>query len=150
MAAENTRYEAAINNTHNMLENRLREYLTGLGRGISNNVSDYYYYDSNLDRYGINYGALGSAQMNDDLKDFIEEQVDLMNQYKKNIKKNQDDLKTLEKEFNEYQKKVRDEYISVQEEVAKVLEEYYKKQVEDKKEMFQDIDDYLSNLNIII
>ena len=38
-----------------------------------------------------------------------------------------EEQKSLEKEFNEYQKKVRDEYISVQEEVAKVLEEYYKK-----------------------
>lgn len=139
LAATNTRYETAIRNTQNVLTNRLADYLRGAG--MSNNVSDFFYYDSSLDRYGINYGALNGASMNDSLRDFIEEQVDLMNQYKKNIKKNQDELKNLEKEFKDYQKKARDNYISVQEEIAKKLEEFYKKQVDDKKEMYDALEE---------
>lgn len=139
LAATNTRYEAAIRNTQNVLTNRLADYLRGTG--MSSNVSDFFYYDNTLDRYGINYGALNGASMNDSLRDFIEEQVDLMNQYKKNIKKNQDDLKNLEKEFKDYQRKARDNYISVQEEVARKLEEFYKKQVDDKKEMYDALEE---------
>lgn len=141
LQATNNRYNAAIGSIESMLNGRLVNYLQGLGRGISTNVADYYSYNSNLDRYEINYNQLNLASMNDDLKDFIEEQVDLMNQYKKNVKKNQDDLKELEKEFKEYQKKIRDDYISVQESVAKTLEEFYKKEVEDKKEMYEALEE---------
>ena len=139
LTATNNRYDAAIKNTQSMLENRLADYLRGAG--MSSNVSDFFYYDPTLNRYGINYGALNNTSMNDSLRDFIEEQVDLMNQYKKNIKKNQDDLKNLEKEFRDYQRKVRDDYISVQEEVAKKLEEFYRQQVDDKKEMYDALEE---------
>ena len=141
LQATNERYNAAINSIQAMLNGRLVNYLQGLGRGVSSNVADYYRYNEGLDRYEINYNQLNLAQMNDQLKDFIEEQVDLMNQHKKNIKKNQDELKNLEKEFKEYQKKLRDDYISVQESIAKTLEEYYKKEVEDKKEMYEALEE---------
>ena len=141
LQATNDRYAAAISNIEQVLNSQLVSYLSSLGRGISTNVSDYYSYNSELDRYEINYQALNMAQMNDELKDFIEEQVDLMNQHKKNIKKNQDEIKQLEKEFKEYQRKLRDNYISVQESIAKTLEDYYKKEVEDKEKMYSALEE---------
>lgn len=141
LTASNDRYNVAINNIDEVLRDRLSNYLSGLGRGISNNVSDYYSYNSGLDRYVINYGALNAAQMNNDLKDFIEEQIDLMNQYKKNIKTNINEIENLEKEFRDYQRKARDNYISVQDSVAKTLKEYYQQQVEDKKELYDSLEE---------
>lgn len=141
LQAQNDRYSAAVGSIESVLNNRLISYLSSLGRGISTNVRDYYGYNSALDRYEVNYGALNAAALPDDISDFVEEQTSLMNDYLKNIKKNQDELKNLEKEFIKYQKEVRDDYVSVQESIAKTLEDFYKQEVEDKKEMYEALEE---------
>jgi hypothetical protein len=48
-----------------------------------------------------------------------------MNDYLKSIRSNNKELKKVEQEFKEYQKKVRDDYISIQDEVVEKLKDSY-------------------------
>lgn len=150
LGAQNDRYNAAINSTYNSLVGQVNNYMKTIGNGSKYNVSDFFNYNSIFDRYEINQSALNAAQFNDNLKGFIEDQIDLLNQYKKNIQENNKEIKNTEKELEEYKKKARDNYLSVEEEIVKKLEEFYKKEIEDKKEMYDALaeadNDYLDAL----
>ena len=136
LEAENDRYNAAIKSTYNSLVGQVNDYMKTIGNGSKYNTSDFFQYNPLLDRYEIDQAAINSAQINDDFKGFIEKQIDLMNQYKKNIQNNNKEIKKTEKDLEDYRNKARDNYISVEEEVVKKLEEFYKKQIDDKKEMY--------------
>ena len=150
LTAQNNRYRAAIDSIESMLTNELVQYLASSGHGFDTNVSSYFAYNALGDFYEVNQDAINSARMNDELKSFISDQVNQMNDYLKSIRSNNKELKKVEQEFREYQKKVRDDYISIQDEVVEKLKDSYQKEIDDKKEMYDALkeadDDYLDAL----
>lgn len=134
LAAQNERYNAATKETESMLNNELQSYLRS--KGYNAQVSDFYKYNSQLGYYEVDQAAITAARMNDNLKDFVANQIDTMNTYLKAIKDNNREQKKLQKEMEDYQKQTRDKYIEVQEEVVKKLKESYQKEIDDKKEMY--------------
>lgn len=150
LTAQNNRYRAAIDSIESMLTNELVQYLGSSGHGFDTNVSSYFAYNALGDFYEVNQDAINSARMSDELKNFISDQVNQMNDYLKSIRSNNKELKKVEQEFKEYQKKVRDDYISIQDEVVEKLKDSYQKEIDDRKEMYDALkeadDDYLDAL----
>lgn len=134
LAAQNERYNAATKETESMLNNELQSYLRS--KGYNAQISDFYRYNSQLGYYEVDQAAIAAVRMNDNLKDFVANQIDTMNTYLKAIKDNNREQKKLQKEMEDYQKQTRDKYIEVQEEVVEKLKESYQKEIDDKKEMY--------------
>ena len=150
LAAQNSIYEGAIDSTINALNNELTNYLATSDHGFDTNVSDFYKYNPIYKIFEVNQDAINKARMNDDLKNYIYEQLSAMNNYEKKITENEKKIKQREKEFQDYQKKVRDDYISVQDKVVEMLKEKYQEEIDDKKDMYEALEkadsDYLDAL----
>lgn len=146
LTAQNEVNQKAINRTLSDLNQQLGNWLINNGYNI-NPTS--FIKETSLG-YFINQEALNQAQMNDDLKKLIEEQVESLNNLRNNIFDNNEAIRKEQKEFVEYQRKIRDQYLSIEDEIVKKLEEYYKQQIEDKKNMYDALSeadsDYLNAL----
>lgn len=149
LTAQNEVNQKAIDRTLSSINQQLGSWLINHGYGYIN-PSSLYNWNSGLGIYEIDTDTLGSERMNDDLKELIEQQVDSLNQLKTNIFENNEAIRKEQKEFLEYQRKVRDNYLSIEDEVVKKLEEYYKQQIDDKKDMYDALseadNDYLNAL----
>ena len=136
--AQNEVIKQYIENQKQMLDSRLSERLEQLKAegavDTSTNVSDFYYEKNG--RFYIDYQKLNAAKLPDDISDFIEEQVENMNNYAKAYEDNLDKISDAEKEFRERQKKARDEYLNTENKVVELLKKKDQEELDSLKDKY--------------
>ena len=136
--AQNEVIKQYIENQKQMLDNKLAERLEQLKEegavDTSTNISDFYYEKNG--RFYIDYQKLNAAKLPDDITDFIEEQVENMNNYAKAYEENLDKISDAEKEFRERQKKARDEYLNTENKVVELLKKKDQEELDSLKEKY--------------
>ena len=136
--AQNEVIKQYIENQKQMLDSKLSERLEQLKAegavDTSTNVSDFYYERNG--RFYIDYQKLNAAKLPDDIADFIEEQVENMNNYAEAYEENLDKISDAEKEFRERQKKARDEYLNTENKVVELLKKKDQEELDSLKEKY--------------
>ena len=108
------------------------------------------------DTYVINYAKLNatlskaSDMDRSKIQDKIEEDIEKLRTWTKNLQDNEDAIEKLRKQFEEDEKKALQSYVNLEKEVINTLKEQYEKQVNDLKEKNEAMkdadDDYLNAL----
>lgn len=136
--AQNEVIKQYIENQKQMLDSKLSERLEQLKAegavDTSTNISDFYYERNG--RFYIDYQKLNAAKLPDDITDFIEEQIENMNNYAKAYEENLDKISDAEKEFRERQKKARDEYLNTENKVVELLKKKDQEELDSLKEKY--------------
>lgn len=150
--AQNVVLEQSIANRKEVLDNKLNKAIAEINangnRNLSLDTSDYYTIVG--DRLNVNHAAIDAAALPDDLKDYIHEQIQTINEEYDKMEENMDAIKDKEKELRDFQKSARDNYIKLEQKVIDTLKEKYEEEIknnEDKNKALEEADNaYLDAL----
>lgn len=141
--AENEVIAQSIDNYKAVLDTKLGEAIAKINesgdRQISTNISDYYTQIG--DRLNVNFSALNAAQLPDEISDYIETTIEEINKLSDQMESNEDSVKKKEKEFLDFKKKLRDDYLKVEDEVVKTLKEKYDEEIKSTEEKYKSIEE---------
>ena len=150
--AQNEVIEQYIENQKRMLDEGLSQRLEQLKAegavDTSTNVSDFYYEKNG--RFYIDYSKLNAAKLPDDVRDWFESQVEMINKYSKVREDNLDKIEEKQKEFLDWQKAARDKQIAAENKVIELLKKKDQEELDNLKEKYDGMkaadDDYTSAL----
>ena len=132
------------------LEAQKRVYQKNLDE-ILGNISQYsQYYLLENGRLLANISTLNAASMSDDLKNEIENQIQMYNNSAKKISDIEKQIKQVEQDYLNFRNSYRDKYISLQEQVISTIKESAKEEVETQQEKYAALEeadnDYINAL----
>ena len=110
-------------------ENNLSEILGNIGQYSS-------YYTMQNGRLLADVAALNRASMNDDIKNEIENQIQMYNDSVKKISDIEKQIKQVEQDFLDFRKTYRDKYINLQEKVISTMKEEAQKELQTQQEKY--------------
>ena len=118
---------------------------------ILGNISQYsQYYLLENGRLLANISTLNAASMSDDLKNEIENQIEMYNNSAKKISDIEKQIKQVEQDYLNFRNSYRDKYISLQEQVISTIKESAKEEVETQQEKYAALEeadnDYINAL----
>ena len=110
-------------------ENNLSEILSNIGQYSS-------YYTMQNGRLLADVAALNRASMNDDIKNEIENQIQMYNDSAKKISDIEKQIKQVEQDFLDFRKTYRDKYINLQEKVISTMKEEAQKELQVQQDKY--------------
>lgn len=153
--AQNWVIRQSINNIEQQVTSGLRQKLQELNAlnpsyNISTDTSDFFKFDETTSRYIIDFDKIDSTKMNDDLKKWVVDQLEQLNEYQEALEDNEKIEKDRRKEIEDMREKYLDDYVSLEDKVLDTLKEKYQEEInatKDKYEAMSDADnDYLDAL----
>ena len=142
--AENEVLQRGIENYQQVLAEDLGKTLQSLNTGdrhISTNVSDYYSFDEATGAWLVNFEALNAAQIPDDFSDYVENSIDQLNKWQKQIEDNVDANEKALKEVQQMQKNALGKIVALEDTVKNVLKDKYNEEVNDLKDKYKSMED---------
>ena len=142
--AENEVLQRGIENYQQVLAEDLGKTLQSLNTGdrhISTNVSDYYSFDESTGAWLVNFEALNAAQIPDDFSDYVENSIDQLNKWQKQIEDNVDANEKALKEVQQMQKNALGKIVALEDTVKNVLKDKYNEEVNDLKDKYKSMED---------
>lgn len=133
------------------LNNYTYSYSNPEGGPVANvRFSDYIRKDS-TGLYSIDQTLVDRAKFNDKFKQLLEQQVDDYNKYAEELLKSEDNVRKMEKEFQEQRAAAVKAYASMEKNIAEALKNNYQEEVDALKEKYDSMkeadDDYLDALS---
>lgn len=127
------------------LEAQKKVYQTNLDE-ILGNISQYsQYYLLENGRLLANISTLNAASMSDDLKNEIENQIEMYNNSAKKISDIEKQIKQVEQDYLNFRNAYRDKYISLQEQVISTIKESAKEEIETQQEKYAALEEADNN-----
>ena len=142
--AENEVLQRGIENYQQVLAEDLGKTVQSLNTGdrhISTNVSDYYSFDEATGAWLVNFEALNAAQIPDDFSDYVENSIDQLNKWQKQIEDNVDANEKALKEVQQMQKNALGKIVALEDTVKNVLKDKYNEEVNDLKDKYKSMED---------
>lgn len=129
-------YSQLVHNKKVMLLSQQQAYQSSLSTAKSLLSQYSAYYTEVNGRLLVDVAKLNSAAMPDKIKDQIESTINAYNDSVDKIHSITNDIKSLEKEFLDFQKIYRDKYIDLQEKVIQTLKEQAQEELNTEKEKY--------------
>ena len=138
-------------NYADMIENGSASYTDKeSGRTVNVNFGNYARLDQRTGKYVIDQKLLEDSHFADTYKDLIEKNISTYNSYVDQLKKSDDEILKIEKEFQKQREEAVKNYASMEKTLADALKQQYEDEVEDLKNKYDAMkdedDDYLDAL----
>ena len=153
--AENQVIQKSIDNIEKQTTEGLKKKLQEINAmnpdyHLSTDASDYFKKDEFSGQYIIDYNKINNAQMNDEFKTWLAQQLEQANEYQKTLRDNAKVEQQRRQEIQDMREKYLNDYVSLEDKVLSTLKEKYQEEIDATKgkyEAMSDADnDYLDAL----